>query len=119
MAMSKEVKIGLGIGAAALATVWLTSRGSKVATHAKAYYRAGESFRVWQGVPFVMKLPRGEYLSLNPELQIMTQNDYGNQTDVQLLAIAAPSNYTVNGILSEADRPDRLHRFTVTARKPV
>jgi hypothetical protein len=118
MALSTGQKIGIG-AAAALGTLWLVSRGSKSPTHAKSFYLPGETFRIWQGVPFTMKMPRGQYQALNPELQVMTQADYGNETHVQLLAIAAPSDYTIAAILSEIDHPDHLFRFTVQARKPV
>lgn len=117
MALSKQQKIGIGLGVGILGVMWAVSRSSKTPTHQKEFYRPGESFRVLQGIPFIVRVPRGDYQVLNTELSIVDQIDMGNSTDVYLLAEVTPTQYTVAGILSNVDHPDRLYRFTVNARK--
>lgn len=118
MAMSKEMKLGLGVGAAALLG-WMVFGGKKEKAHGKAYYVPGDEIVVFQGAPFELRLPRGEYQSLNPELQIASQADYGNVTHVELLAVAAPADYSVSGALANVDNPSKVHHFAVNARRPV
>lgn len=118
MALSTGQKIGIAAGAG-LVALWAFSRGSKRTVHGKDFYVPDDAIVVWQGVPFMMRLPRGQWQSLNSELKIAGQQDMGNTTAVQVLVLPAPTDYVVNAIFALADDPSVQEHFTVQARVPI
>jgi hypothetical protein len=116
MAMAKNTKTALTLGAAAAGLLLLTAALKPKKKH-KSVVRPGETTDRYMGEQFVLRLPRGEYDMLGGDgLTMVTASDIGNSTDIVIAVGSAANDFIVQPRFSNIDDPTEQYDITVRVK---